>query len=367
MNIDNALQILGLNDHSISEISQTELKQHYRMYALMYHPDKNASNDASIRFLEIKEAYDVLNHELEQLKIEDLDDSINETNYHKILMKYLGIQVMDDKINDILDNILFVCEKQALIILEKTEGKKFEIMYSILKKYKTIFFLSDEFYQQLEQINKIKNPEQEIIELYPSLDDLLQNMIYKLHKDNEMYLVPLWFHELIYEDKKTGKEFVVRCIPNLHIDNEHEHEHEHEHEQEQKQKQEQESKYINTDELPHSIIETHTRWDKLNERDDVYCKVNIQNGVKKEYWIDELNNLHCKIEYYISYIFDKSIKEEKIKVEFGKYKYLYFDPCELKIIKNQTIRWKKEGITIAASELNDISKKADILLHILLL
>ena len=87
---------------------------------------------------------------------------------------------------------------------------------------------------------------------------------------------------------------------------------------------------------------------------------------KKEYWIDECNNLHCKIEYSISYIMDKSINKERIQVNFGENKSLYFNPWELNIIQTQTIHWKKEGISIPALELNDVTKKADILLYIYL-
>lgn len=317
MDINNALNILGFDEHNISDISEMELKQQYRMYALKYHPDKNASTDASIRFLEIKEAYDLLSANLDILQ-EDIEcDDINEMNYRRILKQYLGIQIIDNKINDVLDNILFVCEKQAIFILEKIEEKKFKMMYSILKKYKNVFFLSDEFYQQMEQINNNKNKKEEdnreIIEIYPTLNDLLQNMIYKLNKNDEIYLVPLWHHELIYEDKQE-EEFIVRCIPNLYVENEH---------------------------------------DNSNEQ-------------KKEYWIDEFNNLHCKIEYSISYIMDKSINKERIKVNFGENKTLYFNPWELNIIQTQTIHWKKEGISIPALELNDVTKKADILLYIYL-
>ena len=317
MKIKDALHILDLDEYDISSISETELKQQYRKYALMYHPDKNKSNDASIRFLEIKEAYNLLQTHLRDSVTEYDDDIIDESNYHKILKEYLGIQIVDDKINDILDNIFFVCEKQALIILDKIEEKKFYMMYSILKKYKHVFFLSEDFYQQIEEIYERKN-QKEVIELHPTINDLLNHMIYILNKNNEKYLVPLWHHELIYQDKNTNEEFIVRCIPNLIVENE-------------------------------------------NDEENVFS---IQkNGVKK-YWIDDANHLNSVIEYPISYILEKSIKKEKVEVIFGNNKSLFFNPCELNIQESQTIRWKKEGICIPVSEIHDISKKSDILLHI---
>jgi hypothetical protein len=319
MEIENALDILGFKDYKLTEISETDLKQHYRMFALMYHPDKNSSEDASSKFLEIKEAYDLLQKNMNYIHPND-----EENNYHRILKEYLGIQIVDNKVNEILDNILSVCEKQAIIMLEKMEDeKKFNLMYSILKKYRHVFFLSDSFYQCIEEIKerKYKNEECEIIEFYPNINDLFQHMVYKLHKNGEIYLVPLWHQELIYEDIITKKDFIVRCIPpNLEIT-----------------------------ELEKDII-------------------------RKKYWIDTNNHLHCDIFYHISYIFEKSLYKEPIHVNFGDYKTVSFNPWELNIVKTQSIRWKKEGISVSinnkvanTSTMNifyDISNKSDILLNI---
>jgi hypothetical protein len=155
-------------------------------------------------------------------------------------------------------------------------------MYSILKKYRHVFFLSDHFYQQMEYIYERKQKDiREIIEVYPTINDLMQHMVYKLNRNKEVYLVPLWQHELIYEDKNTGNEFIVRCIP----------------------------------------------------------KINNNN-----YWIDDQNNIHCNQLYDIKYVLEKSMKKEQIEVKFGDYKSVFFNPWELNIIPTQIIRWKKEGI-----------------------
>jgi len=298
MNIENALSVLGFDD--ISELtSKAELKQHYRLYALMYHPDKNASSDACAHFLEVKEAYDLLQTYLRDIEsqVKEEDGYEIEKTYQRILKEYLGIQITDNKINEVLDNILSVCEKQSIFILEKIEGNKFKLMYSILKKYRHIFFLSDEFYQEMERINENKQQKQDIIELHPTINDLLQNMIYKLHYQDEIYLVPLWHHELVYEDKISGKEFIVRCIPSL----------------------------------------------------------------ESNYWIDEYNHLHYKIDFLIHFLFEKANQKERIEVKIGIVKSLFINPWELNITNEcQILRYKKEGI----SDINNISKKGDILLHI---
>ena len=247
MEIQHALDILGFKDSKLIEISESDLKQQYRTFALMYHPDKNSSEYATSKFVEINEAYELLKENMNCIHPND-----EENNYHRILKEYLGIQIVDNKVNEIVDNILSVCEKQAIIILEKIDDKKkFTLIYSILKKYRHVFFLSDSFYQCIEEIKerKHKKEEHEIIELHPNINDLFQHMVYKLHKNGENYLVPLWHQELIYEDIITKKDFIVRCIsPKL----------------------------------------------DLEEEDNI---------IRKKYWIDENNHLHCDIFYPISYIF----------------------------------------------------------------
>ena len=315
MEVEKALEILDLKDTNISEI---ELKQRYRMFALMFHPDKNNSKDASIRFLEIKEAYDLLQKHLDNPEHTQMD-----MEYNRILKEYLGIQIVDNKVNEILDSILSVCEKQAIYILEKIEGKKFKMMFTLLKKYRHVFFLSESFYQLMEEINerKLKKEEdQEKIEIYPSINDLFQHMVYKLNKNTELYFVPLWHPELVYEDKTTGKEFIVKCIPDL-----------------------------TQNDIIHTGLETKTEMEII------------------EYSIDENNNLYCTIKYKISYILTKSIHKEKIIVHFGDYKSVFFNPWELNIVEKQTIRWKKEGISIANKDMYDISNKSDLLLNIWLI
>lgn len=162
----------------------------------------------------------------------------------------------------------------------------------------------------MEEINERKNKkeEREIIELYPTINDLFQHMVYKLYIKNKLYLVPLWHQELIYEDKITKKDFIVRCIPKLDLD----------------------------------------------------------DGKNSYYSIDENNNIHCHIKYNISDILEKSINKETITVYFGDYKSVVFNPWELNIVENQTIRWKKEGISIQNIDINDISTKSDLFLHIYL-
>ena len=65
----------------------------------------------------------------------------------------------------------------------------------------------------------MKNHDEHII-LYTFLDDLMQNNLYRLTVNQTQYIIPLWFHELVYD--KDGHDIIVQCVPilpdNMNID-----------------------------------------------------------------------------------------------------------------------------------------------------
>jgi DnaJ-class molecular chaperone len=61
MNVRQALQILNVGGgYIIKDIPYSAIKTAYRKQALLFHPDKNKSDDAQEVFIEIKTAFDVL-------------------------------------------------------------------------------------------------------------------------------------------------------------------------------------------------------------------------------------------------------------------------------------------------------------------
>jgi hypothetical protein len=54
----------------------------------------------------------------------------------------------------------------------------------------------------------------EIIILNPSVENLLDYSLYKLSFEEDVFLVPLWHQELIYESRNK-KNVIVQCIPEL--------------------------------------------------------------------------------------------------------------------------------------------------------
>ena len=137
--------------------------------------------------------------------------------YANLLSTFISTIVSNNKevlvkiIKDIVINgtkkIIYDLDKETLLEL-----------YSFLCKYKNILFVSLETIELIKNSVKNKFENNEIIILNPSIDDLFENNVYKLHINNEVYLVPLWHNELYFDTKtKTNElnELIVLCEPEL--------------------------------------------------------------------------------------------------------------------------------------------------------
>ena len=355
---EDAMRVLELTD---SVFTMKELKQQYRMFALIYHPDKNPAPDASARFQEIKDAYDFLcpycvsENDFNEDGLEDSAE-IQENTYGSILKYFMGSlqSAYSDKINgvlnEIVEKILSVCEKQSIAILESINLPKFGIIYSILTKYRHVFLLSPEFYEEMEKIRERKNGGMDIIALRPKIEDVFQHMLYKFVRKDAMYLVPLWHQEMVFEEieeeesedkesekedkeseeieereKTPAKEFMVKCIPDFS-----------------------------------SLIDSFSR-----EED---YRSNLGAFRCEKGWIDEDNNVHLRVRISILKLFEISRQKQTVYIKLTKDKVISFPPEKLHIMAEgeQVLRWRKEGIPLITLDIQDISQRSDFVLHILL-
>jgi curved DNA-binding protein CbpA len=284
------------------------------MNALKYHPDKNSSQDASVKFQQIHESYEYLMKSLEynifggnndaNADNDDNDDNDNDndnekTGYSGILFSFLKNIMKNDGNTDglyyiIIDKISNMCEKKGLELIEKIDKNKLIKIYDIIKKYGEFLHFSNDFIEKIQQVlnDKIKNDE--CIILNPSINDLLANNLYKLRVNDFTYIVPLWQHELVYDN--SGNDIYVKCFPML----------------------------------PDNVS------------------------------IDEHNNIHIECQFDIKEILNK----EYVEVNIGN-NFFDFLTKELFVKPKQIIVCKCEGISkINTKDIYDISKKSDVYLHI---
>lgn len=152
-----------LLDIPLLSLNETILRKKYKLACLKYHPDKGNHN--SELFLQIKEAYDFLQDELNKKH--------NENNHDH---------------DDYYDND----------ILNQFDSDTLKYYVSILYFFK-------------ENIDHVINPvihhlkQFEYYELHPTLEQLFNKSLYIL---NDIY-IPLWHHEL------TIHHYKIKIIPDL--------------------------------------------------------------------------------------------------------------------------------------------------------
>jgi hypothetical protein len=227
MNYKESCDILEIDPGG--EITLEKIKKQYRLKALLYHPDKNKSPDASENFLKVKSAYDYLlksnDYNSESEEEDDDEETLDKSSYRWKMYSFLKSILRKESTNatfyNILQKISSVCEENALTLIDKLDKVVLIKVFGIMKTYKEAFHFTAEFIEKVEDIVKKKKENDEYIILKPSLDDLFENNLYKLSIDNKSYIVPLWHHELLYDH--SGNEICVKCEPvlpnNMEIDN----------------------------------------------------------------------------------------------------------------------------------------------------
>lgn len=227
MNLEDAFYTLEFKNSEISSLNMSLLKKKYHKMALLHHPDKNENSVSSTeKFQKIGDAFEVIKRELslddcDSINIDGVNENINSqypSNYADILKLFLTNVLLNEKVGEfvssVLKDILTGCKEVSLKLFQDLDKDKCIAVYDFMLKYKTILHLKDELIDKVREIILEKYKNVEIIILNPSIDDLLSHNIYKLLYKERMYYVPLWHHELYYEDT-NGDEVIVKCIPEL--------------------------------------------------------------------------------------------------------------------------------------------------------
>lgn len=243
MDIQIALHLLDIDDFTrgnYTKVTYDYVKRKYHKMALKCHPDKNGNTkEATQQFQRITEAYNYLITELE-LKTDNQDinedeefvsssafkgetkDNENDSQlYTSLLSVFLaGILNVDAKtmpdllVRIVKDIVLNGSKVISTKIIDDLDKEKSLELYNFLNKYKHILYITPETLEFVSSLIKEKYKNDRVYILNPSIDDLLDNNIYKLYVDEQLYLAPLWHNELYFEDPDKN-DIIVLCVPQL--------------------------------------------------------------------------------------------------------------------------------------------------------
>ena len=216
MNYLLAFEILEI-DINKKDITLEYIKKKYHKQALKYHPDKNGNTpESNDKFKQINEAYDYLKREIEETSFLEKEET-KSSLYVDILKVFLG-GVIDGKYNEVFTKIVneFILNYSSisLKLFDDLDKETAMGIYTFLSKYKNLFHLKQEIIDSIREIIIKKHETTTVYILNPSIDDLLNNNVYKLVLDDKLYLVPLWHTELYFENELQN-EIIVLCEPKL--------------------------------------------------------------------------------------------------------------------------------------------------------
>jgi len=222
MNYKDAFNILeiDLSEVSYNDITLEYLKKQYRKLALKNHPDKNGNTpETNYKFQQIHESYNYLKKEIKHLKSENIDDNddINESSHYldilKGFMKTVFVGNYNDILSKIVNDIITTGKKISIKIFEDLDKNTTLNIYTFLSNNRSMLHLSQESLNNIREFVVKKYDNVEVYRLNPSINDLLNNNLYKLYLNNELFLVPLWHNESYFDG--SGCEIIVICEPEL--------------------------------------------------------------------------------------------------------------------------------------------------------
>ena len=217
MDISKACDVLEI------EISKTytlaEVKKAYYKAALKHHPDHNIGDtESNARFQKINEAYTFLSTyvQVNGEHKQGNDEQGNDEQEHGQQEHGQDKQGQhDDIITKFIKTLIdFNIKEISLNAFEGLNKNNSLKIFEYIEKYSGMLGLENEFVESIRTLTREKMKNDIVIIINPTIENIMNNEIYKLEYNNENYYVPLWHDEVSYDISDT-EYLIVKCRPEL--------------------------------------------------------------------------------------------------------------------------------------------------------
>jgi len=130
-----------------------------------------------------------------------------------LFMKSILKGKYDTIISKIIQEIVSGCKNISLKLFEDLDKETCMNIYNFLSKNRIILHLNVSILESIREIVQQKFDNVLIYKLNPTINDLLNNNIYKLHVNDEICYVHLWISESYFDI--SGCEVIALCEPEL--------------------------------------------------------------------------------------------------------------------------------------------------------
>ena len=225
MDFKSAFEILEIDFDKIgyNQITLAFLKKKYYKLALQNHPDKNPSLESKEKFQKLNEAYQYLVEKMDFQEEGEFfspsasasSNSKSESNqYLYFLSMFLqnilqghSIEIINS-ISNIIKNIVIGCQKVTVQWFEELDKETSIQIYEFLSQYRNTLYIQQDILTLMREIILEKHKKDQVYILNPSIDDLLDQNIYKLVIEDEIYFVPLWHinSDILFDKVEKNEE-----------------------------------------------------------------------------------------------------------------------------------------------------------------
>ena len=153
-------------------------------------------------------------YEDEEIYYVDVEEPNNYQSslYTDILKSFIKVS-FEGPISKIVSKIIDAGKKISVNLFDELDRDTALNIYSFLSTNRSTLHLSQEILDIVREIVVKKYDNVEIYKLNPSINDLINNNLYKLHINNDVLFVPLWHNESYFDC--SGCEIMVICEPEL--------------------------------------------------------------------------------------------------------------------------------------------------------